>query len=750
MLKDGKVACWGHCGNKVLGRDCDENRYYSRPEVVSNLNDIETISTAGEGLVNQGGGHACALSTNRNVACWGSNRYGQLGNGSNRIYSGEPLKIQGLNNIIDFSSIRENSYDPFATSYCVVTEKGDVFCWGGKMWGSSPLQIQGIHDATSISSGQLTWGSAVHPTPSTCVVRKSGKVSCFRLLWEGDSMSVVKNDPNSHFDQYFEFNYNYNASSAYIEKTAVLIKSIENITDAKEVDISDTGFGCAVKQTGKIACWGSKYGILRANTDDGTLKASAHDESSEYEEIDKKSFTAIEIPSISDAIDISTNAYSTNRAFYPGGACALRQNGTVLCWQGSFELTPILKPIEITQISDAASIDSDWGNTCVTKYDGRVVCWGRGTQFAGTILNPTSPVEIDGFINVRDTFLSYGAICAVLNDNSVTCIGPNLTRWRGDFENSASIIPTLTILEKNKIKKIEGSCALYTDRTLACWGHNADYGSGVYGILGDSSNFDNDPEAKNVKGIADIISISTSSGASCAVNQKGEIFCWGYNRNNSFQDILASSTPIKIENIDDAVSVALSKVSSRACALLQTKSVICWGTTERSYDGLLYPQNLKIVDGLTDAVAISSDSCALRSNGSIACWEWSEDSVLLSVDYSGISDATSISSGYSHICALRRSGNVVCLGSNIFGQLGDSTRQSSSEPVEVSGLSDAIAISVGGNHTCAIRQNKSVVCWGSNFMGQLGVSFDDPRLKRDEFIMVDFGYSPIPLEVQGL
>jgi hypothetical protein len=85
--------------------------------------------------------------------------------------------------------------------------------------------------------------------------------------------------------------------------------------------------------------------------------------------------------------------------------------------------------------------------------------------------------------------------------------------------------------------------------------------------------------------------------------------------------------------------------------------------------------------------------------------------------------ASTISAGGAHTCAIRQSGQAVCWGSNVYGELGNGTsgdRAFSNVPVNVTGLGDAKEISAGGGHTCAIRQSGQAVCWGWNIFGQLG------------------------------
>lgn len=136
--------------------------------------------------------------------------------------------------------------------------------------------------------------------------------------------------------------------------------------------------------------------------------------------------------------------------------------------------------------------------------------------------------------------------------------------------------------------------------------------------------------------------------------------------------------------------------------------------------------------GVTDAVQFAGgqyNGCALRATGQVMCWgpnlvgqlgngsnigSYAPGAVI------GISDATQIAVAPYHVCALRAGGTVSCWGENFFGQLGDGTRGApngvgSSVPVTVTGLTDAVQISVGRSASCAVRATGAVVCWGAAY-----------------------------------
>jgi alpha-tubulin suppressor-like RCC1 family protein len=74
----------------------------------------------------------------------------------------------------------------------------------------------------------------------------------------------------------------------------------------------------------------------------------------------------------------------------------------------------------------------------------------------------------------------------------------------------------------------------------------------------------------------------------------------------------------------------------------------------------------------------------------------------------------------NHMCAVLKTGHVLCWGKNTNGQLGIGGTTASSVPVTVSGMTDAVDVAMGDAHTCVLRSNGQVQCVGADDKGQLG------------------------------
>lgn len=196
-----------------------------------------------------------------------------------------------------------------------------------------------------------------------------------------------------------------------------------------------------------------------------------------------------------------------------------------------------------------------------------------------------------------------------------------------------------------------------------------------------------------------VVQVAAGYSHTCAVLSDSTIKCWG--RNNYGQLGNSSKTdsyvPVGVSGISSAISVAVG--SEHSCALLSNGTVMCWGRAQFGELG----------NGTTGA-----ENCYVDKYGNqYGC-------STTPVPVSGISNATLISSGLAHTCAVISDGSIQCWGVGIYGQLGDGAATNSSSPVLVANISNAKNIAAGDMHTCVVLSDMTVKCWGANFIGQLG------------------------------
>ncbi len=193
---------------------------------------------------------------------------------------------------------------------------------------------------------------------------------------------------------------------------------------------------------------------------------------------------------------------------------------------------------------------------------------------------------------------------------------------------------------------------------------------------------------------------------------------------------------------------ALSAGGNHSCALVSGGAINCWGdnTNGQLGNGTFVTSNVPVrvigIDGVNlQATALSAGdqhSCAIITGGAVRCWGLNVGGQLgnatntnsnVPVAVSGLDGvgavATALSAGAGHTCAVLNNGAIMCWGSNETAQLGDNSTSNSNVPVATSVINGitlrAVQVSAGYLHTCAVLQLGASMCWGDNASGQLGI-----------------------------
>jgi alpha-tubulin suppressor-like RCC1 family protein len=288
---------------------------------------------------------------------------------------------------------------------------------------------------------------------------------------------------------------------------------------------------------------------------------------------------------------------------------------------------------------------------------------------------------------------------------------------------------------------IRYNCALLAGGTVECWGDNG------YGQLGNGLTEDS-PTPVQVSGITNAVAISTGGFHACAVLATRRVVCWGRNIGGALGDgtVIDRHAPVQVHGITDAVGVAAGFIQDETCAVLAGGRVYCWGSNGSGQLGngthtkSALPVRARGITNATQVAAGGSHVCAVLTTGRVNCWgkndvgqlgDGTTRSAAFPVRVTGISNARAVAvapRGYS--CALLRSGTVKCWGHNDKGQLGTGhSSQPSLVPIDVIGVTHAVSISTGAGHACSLRANGGADCWGYNDYGQMGFGAGRPPVR---------------------
>ena len=223
-----------------------------------------------------------------------------------------------------------------------------------------------------------------------------------------------------------------------------------------------------------------------------------------------------------------------------------------------------------------------------------------------------------------------------------------------------------------------------------------------------------------------------------------------------------AAAPATAEQASQPSAAAAGRLDAgrlHTCAVVPAAEVRCWGIGVAGALG--YANTVTIGDDEPPAAAGSVDvgpgrsvraisaglahTCALLDAGAVRCWGFAANGRLGYANVLTIGDdeppaaagpvdlgagrnATAISAGGAHSCAVLDDGTVRCWGFNTDGRLGygrtesigDTETPGSVDPVRLGPGRTASAITAGDSHTCALLDDGNVRCWGYGASGQLG------------------------------
>ena len=366
LLTNGQVRCWGSDSIGQLGNGPGG----SSPTPVPVLNTAGTGPLTGVVQVTSGTDFSCARLSSGQAVCWGVGDVGQLGN--NGTTSQLPVPLRAVSGVGPLTGITQLSVG--GAHGCALLASRQLRCWGvngsGQLGdGSNDLAPQPVVVSRPGGGGPLTQVTQISTSPlSTCARLSTGQARC----WGGNDDGQVGDGGNT-------------------ERTRPRIVRSPNGTGALTGVVqvaTTTSSACALLTSGQVRCWG---GNVSGQLGDGTLTPS---------------------PFPSPVQNPGGDASLTGVAQLDGGngtfLCARMTSRQLRCWgQGSNgqigdgggvtrRLPSTVRNVADTAaLSNVSSVAVGTSFACARLLNAQVRCWGANGSFQlGDTTNMNRPLPV--------------------------------------------------------------------------------------------------------------------------------------------------------------------------------------------------------------------------------------------------------------------------------------------------------------------------------------------------------------------
>jgi len=399
---------------------CDGTNWVNLQVTAMSYKDGTEIST--------GTGTTCAIRSDGAAMCWGSNAYGQLGNGATGNVN-TPSLLPGDST---WRAIAAGAYTSFydistwtwgvnISRGCGIKSGGALWCWGngndnygcsgtwptGSVSSTPTLFDSGswTHISTRLSTTIETMAASCPPYPpdqraeNFCGIKSNGTAWCWGDNTDGqlgNGTTTLSNTP-----------VQVSGGSAW--------KTI-NVGGG---DLNNT-YACGIKSDDTLWCWGKNAGgqLGIGNT---TSQSSPVAVGGTWKMV-------------------SAGVYST---------CGIKTDNTAWCWgvQSFGRLGNGVTsgnqttPVAVSGGSTWIDINVGFEHACGIKSDNTAWCWGRGMNGrlgnAGTA-DSSTPVAVSGGASWKQISAATYHTCGVRTDGTLWCWGGGTPGNLGDGTNTAT------------------------------------------------------------------------------------------------------------------------------------------------------------------------------------------------------------------------------------------------------------------------------------------------------------------------
>ncbi len=582
LKDDGTVWAWGSNRLGQLGATTSETCYSgyfgsgfscsTTPVQVFGLTDVDAIAA--------GSAHTLALKSDGTVWAWGSNRLGQLGDGTT-INSATPVQVSELTDVIAIAArgyLLRSFFGSLLPQGYSIALKGDgtVWAWGNNSYGqlgdgtmtnsTTPVQVLGETAPYTVYNYSLGGTVSGLADGETVVLQNNGVDDLAITLNGAFTFSTPVSDLAAynvavltHPDNQF---CRVNNGSGTINGTNILDVSVtcfDLFTDVTAIATGDN-HTIALKNDGTVWAWGSNW---KGGLGDGTTTDSS---------------TPVQVFGLTDVAAIASGgsysiALKTDGTVWAWGANVYGVSTTEKCANGSSCSTT---PVEVSELKDVTAIAGGASHIIALKPDGTI--WARGNNDFGqlgdgTTTYSTTLVQVSGLTDViAITANGYHSV-ALKNDGTLWTWGSNRFGQLGatTFETCSSISfgsgfsCSTTPVQVSDLTDVTAIAAGYA-KTVAVkndgtvWESRSNYSTLV-----------------QVSGLTDVAAIAAGYGHTVALKTDGMLWAWGNNDWGRLGDETNtdSTTPVQVSGLTDVTVIASGRYYTVALKIDGT--VWAWG-----------------------------------------------------------------------------------------------------------------------------------------------------------------------------
>jgi alpha-tubulin suppressor-like RCC1 family protein len=666
--------------------------------------------TAAEPLVVSGYDFSAYLAADGTVWTWGSNSYGQLGDGTTTPHY-TPQQVPGLNRVV---SISAGYYHVLA-----VLSDGTVRAWGYNFDGEIGV------GTTSVQY------SPVNPGLTNIKAVAAGGYHSLALTAAGTIQAWGTNSNGELGD-----------GSSTQRTSPVLVSG----TMKYRAIAGGGSHSLAITWIGGIHAWGSD-----SNGQLGDDSISAN----------KKVPTAVS--GISNALSIAAGWNHSIAGLADG---TLRTWG----WNSSAQLGDGTTFDRYTPVQPSAigvtRVFAGYQHSGYLRIDSQVNTWGSNLngqclQPLSTIVVPT-PTAAYRSNNFRATGSGLGNhTLYVADDGTVRGWGSNQYGQLGNGASGVNQVTEVTVTTNWSLDAIVAidagrghSIALKADGTVWTWG------SDTNGELGDDVTQANKSTPVQVLGLSGVVAIAAGSYHNLALTCNGTMWSWGQDTFGQLGNDATLANQFTPVATGASYCRAIGAGAYHSLAVRYDGYVYAWGYNAYGQlgDGLttnLPTPTLLSTTSFNNMIAVDGGylhSVGLQANGVAYTWGYNGLGQIGNgtttspqlTPYGAIGGVVSIAAGEHHTAVTRGNGDMYSVGYDAYGQLGDSaafTNQSSYTLVSVTPSHKKVSAGGDfGDHTLILQGDGTVNSVGKDNSGQLG---DDASLTNQPLLVTVAGLNNI-------